>query len=144
AKPGRYPRPDPDPIRAYEWDLWPSERSRWRPGSHRQSRTRVAPPTLARNDRPCRLVVALPDRRRDRPALPSCSLQPSAAERRHPSYHLADQIEPPPVCEKFLGTTNTVLCYLQTRRSLQLCFEQRLVNVFVAQKASFVFRITNY
>ena len=41
-------------------------------------------------------------------------------------------------------TQMSVLCYLQTRRSLQMCFEQRLVNVFVAQKASFVFRITNY
>jgi hypothetical protein len=49
----------------------------------------------------------------------------------------------PPACEKFLGTTNTVLCYRQTRRSLRVCFEHCLVKVFVAQEASFVCKITN-
>jgi len=47
-------------------------------------------------------------------------------------------------CEKFLGTTNTVLCYRQTRRSLRKCLKQRLVNMFVAQEASFISKFTNY
>jgi len=40
-------------------------------------------------------------------------------------------------------TQTSVLCYRQTRRSLRTCSEQRLVTVFVAQEASFVFKITN-
>ena len=68
----------------------------------------------------------------------------SPAERRHPSYHLADQIAPPAACEKFLETTNAVLCYRQTRKNLRTCSEQRFDTVFVAQEASFVFKFKTY
>src|ERR1035438_1445216 len=41
--------------------------------------------------------------------------------------HLADQIVLLQACEKFPGTTNTVLCYRQTFRSLFCCRKHCLV-----------------
>jgi hypothetical protein len=42
-------------------------------------------------------------------------------------------------CEKFLGTTNTVLCYRLTLRKPLLLPQTGLVSMFVTEEASFVF-----
>ena len=94
-------------------------------------------------DRPCRLVFRPADRPSIPPPIYSADWQPSAVVRRHRNCLLADQIGQRQACKKFLGTTNTLLCYRQTRRSLRKCLKQRLVNMFVAREASFVFKFTN-
>jgi hypothetical protein len=56
---------------------------------------------------------------------------------------LADRTGQLQACEKFLGTTNAVLCYRQTFRSL-FCYRKHcLVNMFVTEEAFFVFRFAN-
>src|SRR5580704_5503387 len=66
--------------------------------------------------------------------------RPLAAMHRHRNSLLADQIGQRQVCEKFRGTINTVLCYRLTLRKPFLLRKHRLVNMFVTEEASFVFR----
>src|SRR6202011_2984479 len=53
----------------------------------------------------------------------------------------ADRTRPRQACEKFPGTTNTVLCYRQTFRSLFCCRKHCLVNMFVTEEAFVVSQI---
>src|SRR6202789_4603534 len=114
AKPGRDPRSDRDPEAVCESDPCTGGPNRLRPGSRRRSRTLAAPPTRATNDRPCPLAVHLEGRNSVQPPSYSADQRPSAAEPHRRNCPRADQTGQRLACEKFLGTTNTVLCYRLT------------------------------
>ncbi len=115
---------DRDPQAVCELDPRTSGLNRWRPGSRRRSRTLVAPPTRATNDRPCQLAARLEGTRPVQPPIHNVDRRLSAAELHRRNSPLADRTGPLQACEKILGTTNTVLCYLQTFRSLFCCRKQ--------------------
>jgi hypothetical protein len=94
--------------------------------------------------RPCPLAAHLEGRRPVQPPIHSVDRQPSAAGLRRRNSPLADRTGPLQACEKFLGTTNTVLCYRQTFRGLFCCCKHCLVNMFVTEEAFLVFKYMNY
>src|SRR5664279_457111 len=143
AKPGRDPRSDPDPEAVCESDLRTGEPSRSRPGSRRQSKTLAAPPTRATNDPPCPLAARLGGTRPAQPPVHNGDQPPSAVALRRRNSPRADRTGPRQACGKFLGTTNTVLCYLQTFRSLFCCCKHCFDNMFVTEGAFVVFKYMN-
>src|ERR1700730_12020664 len=143
AKPGRVLRSDRDPEAVCESDPRTSEPSRWRPRSRRRSKTLAAAPTHASNDRPSRLADHLAGRSSVPPPIHTADRRPSAASPRRRNSLPADRTGPRPACEKFLGTTNTVLCYLQTFRGLFCCCKHCLDNMFVTEEAFVVFKYMN-
>src|SRR5450432_29911 len=124
ATPGRDLRSDRGSAAVCESDPRTSEPNRSRPGSRRQSKTLAAPPTRATNDPPCPLAARLGGTRPAHPPIHNVDRRPSAAELRRPNSPRADRTGLRLACEKFLGTTNTVSCYLQTFRSLFCCRKQ--------------------
>src|SRR6266404_6383478 len=143
AKPGRDPRSDRGPEVVCESDPRTGGPNRLHPGSRRRSRTLAAPPTRATNDPPCQLAAPLEDRRPTRPPIRNADRRPSAAVLRRRNSPRADQTVLLRACEKFLGTTNAVLCYRQTFRSLVCCLKHCLNNMFVADEAFVVFKYVN-
>src|ERR1035438_7040702 len=143
GKPGRDPRSDRDPEVVCESDPRTDGPNRSRPGSRRRSRTLVAPPTRVTNDRPCLLAAGLEGTRPAQPPIHSADRRPLATRLRRRNSPLVDRTGPLQACEKFLGTTNTVLCYRQTFRSLFCCRKHCLDNMFVTEEAFVVFKYMN-
>src|ERR1017187_6878695 len=143
AKPGRDLRSARDPEVVCESDPLTDGPNRSRPGSRRRSRTRVVPPNRVTNDRSCYLAAGLEGTRPVQPPIHSADRRPSATGLRRRNSPLADQIVLLQACEKFPGTTNTVLCYRQTFRSLFCCRKHCLVNMFVTEEAFVVFKYMN-
>src|ERR1700691_2029961 len=140
AKPSRDPRWDRDPEGVCESDPRTDGPNRSRPDNRRRSRTLAAPPTRATNDRPCPLADHLEGRNSVQPPSHSADQRPSAAEPHRRNCPRADQTGQRLACEKFLGTTNTVMCYCLTLKKPLLLPQTGLVNMFVTEEASFVFR----
>src|SRR6266481_2064682 len=82
-------------------------------------------------------------RRPAHPPIHNGDQPPSAAGLRRRNSPLADRTWPLQACKNFLGTTNTVLCYRQTFRSLFCCCKHCLVNMFVTEEAFVVFKYMN-